>query len=90
MSTLINIPCSLGRQEEAPFWYIDGDAYELFSIPQDYLPGGDAVISVVNSYASLTVPLVTSVLDGVVFQCATFGGTGLIRATGTRLRVLPS
>lgn len=74
ISTNINIPCSLGREEEAPFWYINDTSYELFSIPQ-FFP----YIPVVDSYTQLTIPVVVEELSGTLFQCAIFEPDGLVR-----------
>ena len=88
ISRNINIQCNLGRQETAPFWIINGSILELFSIPQTFLPG---TMLVVNGFAGLTIPVVTTDLDGVTFQCGTYNEDGMIvLGSGTRLIVLPS
>ena len=84
-SSNINIPCNLGRGEEAPFWFINGTTYELFSIPLVL-----TFIPVVNSYTELTIPTVTIELDDTLFQCATYNDEGLVPGIATRLRVQPS
>ncbi len=78
-----SIPCDHGRQEEAPFWFINDTAYELFSIPQ-YLPS----ISVISSYTSLTIPNVTRAVDNTVFRCATFDNNGNITSANNAIRLL--
>ena len=86
ISTNINIPCALGREEQAPFWYINDTAYELFSIPLDFL-----YIPVVNSYTQLTIPVVVQELSGTLFQCAIFEPSRLVRdRIINQLIVLPS
>ena len=87
ISTNVNIECSLGRQEAAPFWQINGTVYELFSISCAFFFG---VIPVVNSYSSLTIPRLTVELNGTDFQCIVFSEDRVIYATKTRLRVFPS
>ena len=66
-----SIPCDLGRQEEAPFWFINGTVYELFSISRHF-----PSIPVVNSYTSLLIPNVTRALHNTAFRCATFDRSG--------------
>ena len=73
VSTNINIPCALGREEEAPFWYINDTVYELFNIPVDF-----RYIPVVNSYNQLTIPVVVEELSGTLFQCAIYEPSGLL------------
>jgi len=36
ISANIIIECGFGGQEEAPFWFINNTAYEMFSIPQKF------------------------------------------------------
>ena len=86
VSININIPCSL-RLDVAPFWAINGSVHELFNIPQSFPYG---LIPVVDSFTGLTIPVVTSDLDGIIFQCAIFDENGrTILGIGTRLRVQP-
>ena len=67
VSTNINIPCNLGGEVEAPFWFINGTSHELFSIPLNvpYIP-------MVDSFAGLTIPVVTLNLSETVFQYAIY------------------
>ena len=86
LSTNINIPCALGREEEAPFWYINDTTYELFSIPLDF-----RYIPVVNSYTQLTIPVVVEELSGTLFRCAIYEPSGLVPdSIITQLIVQPS
>ena len=71
--TNINIPCNIGRGEEAPFWFINNTAYELFSIPLDF-----PYIPTVNSFSQLTIPVVVIDLNSTLFQCTSFGEDGLV------------
>ena len=73
VSTNINIPCSLGREEEAPFWCINDTSYELFSIPQ-FFP----YIPVVDSYTQLTIPMVYPELNDTLFLCAHIDNRGIV------------
>ena len=66
-----NIPCDFGRQEEAPFWIINGTVYELFSIPRNF-----PFIPVVDSFSTLHIPFVYLALNGITFQCITFDERG--------------
>ena len=84
ISTNINIQCNLDRQTAPPFWIINGTTYELFSIPFQFLSG---IIPVVNSYSALTIPIVTTHLDNIVFQCVVFTTDGVINGSITRLIV---
>ena len=72
VSTNIGIQCELARQDEAPFWMINGSIYELFSIPHSFLSNGVPVIPTVNSFARITIPQVTADLNRTVFQCGLF------------------
>ena len=87
VSTNIGIQCELARQDEAPFWMINGSIYELFSIPHSFLSNGVPVIPTVNSFARLTIPRVTTDLNGTVFQCGLFGNNGVI-LDGQRTRLV--
>ena len=73
VSTNINIPCSLGREEQAPFWYINDTSYELFSIPQFF-----SYIPVVDSYTQLTIPMVYPELNDTFFRCAHIDNRGIV------------
>lgn len=86
ISTNINIQCNLGRQVEAPFWFINVSVYELFSIRLyvNFIP-------TVESYSLLTIPTVTEDLNGTIFQCASFNEIGmLLLGIAIRLIVFPS
>ena len=88
VSTNIEIPCTVGRQDETPFWYINGSVYELFGIPRSFLPGiTPAVIPVVDSYSALQLPMVIVELDRTLFQCAVFNENGRVLGVATRLNV---
>lgn len=88
ISTNIDIPCNVGSQDETPFWYINGSAYELFSIPRTFLPGGIiGAIPVVSSYSGLQVPVVVAELDRTTFQCAVFNEIGILLGIENRLIV---
>ena len=78
LSTNIVINCGLGRQDEAPFWVINGSIYELFSIPQSFLSNGVPVVPTVDSFERLAIPQVTTDLNRTVFQCDLFGDNGVI------------
>ena len=83
VSTNINIPCSLRREDEAPFWYINGTSYELFSIPQ-FFP----YIPVVDSYTHLTIPMIYPELNDTLFRCAHIDNRGIVvLGVPQRLRV---
>ena len=83
VSTNINIPCSLGREEEAPFWYINDTVYELFSIPSNFL-----YIPVVDSYTQLSIPEVAEELNHTVFTCGHIDDSGeLVSGVPQRLIV---
>ena len=73
VSTNINILCNLDRDEEAPFWFINNTAYELFSIPFDF-----PYIPTVNSFSQLTIPVVVLELDNTLFQCASYEDNGSV------------
>ena len=91
VSTNIVINCDLARQDEAPFWMINGSIYELFSIPHSFLSNGVPVIPTVNSFATITIPQVTTDLSGTVFQCGLFEDNDLVLdARRTRLIVTSS
>ena len=78
-----SIPCELGRQADAPFWFINDTVYELFSIPQHF-----PSIPVVNSYTSLSIPFVTFMVDNVVFRCATFEEDGTLSPADNAVRLV--
>lgn len=80
-----SIPCDHGRQVEAPFWFIGGIVYEIFSIPL-YFPS----IPIVNSYTSLSIPNVTFRVDNIVFRCATFDQNGILTPASNAIRLLVS
>ena len=78
-STNIGIHCDLGRQDEAPFWIINGSIYELFSIPHSFLSNGLPIIPTVNSFTRITIPIITTDLNGrTVFQCGLFGDNDVV------------
>ena len=84
VSININIPCTGLGLNVAPFWAINGSVHELFNIPWSF-PYAE-----VDSFTGLTIPVVTSDLDGIMFQCATFNENGrTMLGSGTRLRVHP-
>ena len=86
VSTNINIPCSLGREEEAPFWYINYTVYELFSIPSSF-----PYIPVVDSYTQLTIPEVAEELNNTLFRCGHIDDSGdVVFGVPQRLLVVPS
>jgi len=86
VSTNINIVCSLGNQEGAPFWYINNTAYELFSIPWKF-----HFIPVVESYSFLVIPRISLDLNGLVLQCGSFDESGMLilSTSGARINVQP-
>ena len=77
-STNIGIRCDLARQDEAPFWMINGSIYELFSIPHSFLSNGVPVVPTVDSFARLNIPQVTTDLNGTVLQCGHFGNNDVL------------
>ena len=58
--TNVDILCNHGTQREAPFWRINGKVYDVFHVP---------IYFRVDSYSSLTIPVVHNSFDGYTFQC---------------------
>ena len=85
ISENINIPCSLGRGVQAPFWFINDTAYELFSIPLHF-----PYIPRVDSFSQLTIPVVVLDFDNTLFQCAIIDENGLIRRGNAILLIVES
>lgn len=82
VSTGINIRCNRGRGEQAPFWFINHTLHELFSIPIEF-----PFIPIVDSYTTLTIPVVTAELNNTFFQCVVIETNGEV-VYGTNVRLL--
>ena len=81
-----SILCSLSARRNinvAPFWFINGTVYELFSIPRHF-----PFIPVVDSYSHLTIPNVPLTVDQTTFQCARFSENGLDNGDSITLSVV--
>lgn len=85
ISANIFISCQLGRESDAPFWFINNVAYELLNIPIDF-----PFIPIVDSYSQLTIPVVSLDLNDTHFQCASFYTDELVKGNPTVIHVIPS
>ena len=83
----VTIPCDheFGRQNEAPFWIINGIVYELFSIPRNF-----PFIPVIESYVFLNIPFVYLALNQSTYQCIAFDTNGAVNGSFVQLIVFPS
>ena len=68
VSTNINIPCALGREESAVHWIINGSYYGYLGMVVRPLP----FLPVVHSQTQLTIPAPGLDLNGTTFQCFVF------------------
>ena len=58
--TNVVIPCNHGTQTAAPFWRVNRKVYDVFHVP---------IYFRVDSYSSLTIPVIHPSFDDYTFQC---------------------